>query len=336
MSSAATRPRAVQMLVLCTALWGLSFPTTKALAITQQALLPDVGTWFVASLCTVYRFAAAALILLMFSLRTLGRITREELQQGIGLGLFGGGGILLQVDGLAHTSASTSAFLTQCYCVIIPIWVAARQRRWPSASVLLGCALVVVGVAALANLDWHKFHLRRGELETVLASVLFTGQILWLERPRFAANNVKHFSLLMFMTMSLLCLPVALLTTRRPADWLHAYGSMPALAFLGILVLLCTCGGYLMMNHWQRHVTATEAGLIYCVEPVFASVFAWFLPGWFSSWTAVEYANENPTLNLLIGGGLITAANIIVQVPVRSSVSRPEPVSSLGRDSVEP
>jgi hypothetical protein len=91
-----------------------------------------------------------------------------------------------------------------------------------------------------------------------------------------------------------------------------------------------------MMNHWQRHVTATEAGLIYCIEPVFASVFAWFLPGWFSSWAAVEYANENPTLNLLIGGGLITAANIIVQVPVRSSASRPEPVSSLGRDSVEP
>src|SRR6185295_8158605 len=211
MSSAATRPRAVQMLVLCTALWGLSFPTTKALAITQQALLPDVGTWFVASLCTVYRFAAAALILLMFSLRTLGRITREELQQGIGLGLFGGGGILLQVDGLAYTSASTSAFLTQCYCVIIPIWVAVRQRRWPSATVLLGSALVVVGVAALANLDWHEFHLGRGELETVIASVLFTGQILWLERPRFAANNVKHFSLLMFVTMSLLCLPVALL-----------------------------------------------------------------------------------------------------------------------------
>src|SRR6266850_7354891 len=121
MPPGATRLKAIQMLALCTALWGLSFPTTKALAITQQEVLPDGNTWFIASLCIVYRFAIAALIMLLLSLRTLEQITREELRQGIGLGIFAGGGILLQVDGMAYTSASTSAFLTQCYCVIIPL-----------------------------------------------------------------------------------------------------------------------------------------------------------------------------------------------------------------------
>jgi drug/metabolite transporter (DMT)-like permease len=338
MSPGAARLKAVQMLILCTAFWGLSFPTTKALAITQQKLLPDASSWFVASLCIVYRFAIAALIMLLLSVRTLRMVSREELKQGIGLGIFAGGGILLQVDGLAYTSASTSAFLTQCYCVIIPIWVAWRQRRWPAANVLLSCALVVAGVAILANVEWRDFRLGRGELETIAASVLFTGQIFWLERPRYARNNVNHFSLVMFLVMSLVCLPVALLTTQQPVDWLRAYESPATLGFLGILVLFCTCGGYLMMNHWQRRITATEAGLIYCIEPVFASLFAWFMPAWFSTWAVIDYPNETLTLSLLIGGGLITAANIIIQMPIRPSASpqRDGPVTSLRRDSVEP
>jgi drug/metabolite transporter (DMT)-like permease len=178
--------------------------------------------------------------------------------------------------------------------------------------------MVIVGVAVLARVDWRHARFGRGELETIAASVIFTGQILWLERPRYAANNVRHFSIVMFTVMALVCLPVALLTTRQAGDWLLAYDSRAALGFLGILVFFCTFGGYLLMNHWQRHVTATQAGLIYCIEPVFASAFALFLPAWFSRWSSIEYPNEKLTASLLIGGGLITAANVLIQLPSRA------------------
>ena len=68
------------------------------------------------------------------------------------------------------------------------------------------------------------------------------------------------------------------------------------------------------MNHWQRDVEATEAGLIYCAEPLWTSVFALFLPAWLAAWTATDYANETPTVRLLLGGGLITAANVCIQI----------------------
>ena len=84
---------------------------------------------------------------------------------------------------------------------------------------------------------------------------------------------------------------------------------------MGFLVVFCTFGGYLLMNRWQPHVTATQAGLIYCFEPIFASVFALFLPAWFSGWATIDYANEKLTANLLIGGGLITMANVLIQLP---------------------
>lgn len=316
-TTSALRLKAIQMLIVANIFWGLSFPVTKALAITQQELLPGGGSWFLASLCVFFRFALAAVFMLLFCLRTLRHITHTELMQGIGLGVFSGGGILLQVDGLAYTSASTSAFLTQCYCVIIPIWVAWRQRRWPPPTVLWSCLLVGVGVAVLSNMNWRDFRLGRGELETIAGSLLFTGQILLLARPRYARNNASHFSLVMFATMSLIALPVAMLTTQKSDDWMRVYNSVPALGLLGILAVFCTLGGYVLMNRWQRHITATEAGLIYCIEPMFASVMALFLPAWLSAWAFIHYPNEHLTTNLLLGGGLITAANLMIQWPAR-------------------
>jgi hypothetical protein len=68
------------------------------------------------------------------------------------------------------------------------------------------------------------------------------------------------------------------------------------------------------MNSWQPKITATEAGLIYCIEPVFGSIMALFLPAWFSLWAGIGYPNETATVSLLIGGGLITGANLLIQL----------------------
>ena len=338
------RIRAAQMLLLATTLWGLSFPVMKALTASQQASGDGGNSWFLAAWCVVVRFglAGAGMFALAVAMGTLRGFTALEAGQGIGLGLFGGAGILLQVDGLSYTSASTSAFLTQAYCVWLPLWAALRLRRSPGTRVIVSCGLVVAGVAVLAGVDWRNLValvksvlsekngwrtllLGRGEWETLLASVLFTGQILWLERPRYAANNVTHFSLVMFGVIALLCLPVALATAPSAAAWMRAYDSAAEWGLMAILIVPCTFGSYLLMNHWQRHIPATYAGLIYALEPVFASGYALFLPAWFSQWTGVAYANEQLTGTLLLGGALITAANVLLYLPIRWPVARPAP-----------
>ena len=309
------RTRAIQILILATLLWGVSFPTTKALALTQEQLLGNPSTWFLASLLTVFRFGLAALVLLAFSARSIGRLTRSELEQGLGLGAFGGVGILLQVDGLSHTLASTSAFLTQGTCLFIPLWLALRHWRRPTLRVTASCALVLAGAAVLAKVDWQHLTLGRGEWETIAAAAFFAGQILWLARPGFEGNNANHFSLVMFATMALVCLPVAASTAACACDWTRAWSSAPALGFLAILMIPCTLGSYMMMNHWQRQVTPVQAGLIYCVEPVFTSCFALVLPAIFSRWAGVNYPNEILTPSLVLGGVLILIANFLVLKP---------------------
>ena len=41
---------------------------------------------------------------------------------------------------------------------------------------------------------------------------------------------------------------------------------------------------------------------------------ALFLPALFSAWAGFDYANERLTWHLLLGGGLVTLANILIQL----------------------
>lgn len=321
------KARATRMLVLCTAFWAVSFPTVKSMNAVYEDHLPGRSSWFLTALGILARFLLSALCLLPVHLKGPGPTlpSRREWRQGLILGLFGGSGILLQMDGLAYTEASTSAFLTQFYCLLLPIWTAIQHRRRPDG-VLIGCCLAVLcGSALLASPDWTHFHLGRGEVETLLGSVLFTGQILALEHPGFASNRTVPFSMVMFFTMALLAVPVACVTTDAAGDWLRAFSTWRVFLPMTILVGLCTLGSYMLMNHWQRHLPATHAGLLYCLEPVFTSGFALCLPGWFSRLLHVNYPNEQLTLKLIAGGGLITLANVVLQI--RPPTKSLEPVA---------
>jgi len=305
----------MRVLTFCTVLWAISFPVMKALALAQQQLVPGADSWFLTSLGVMYRFGLAGLVLLGFNARQIAGLSRLELEQGLVLAAFGGLGIWFQMDGLSYTPASTSAFLTQSYCIFIPLWLALVNHRFPPAKQCMCILLVVGGVWELANLDVHSLKLGRGELETLIASLMFTGQIMTLERRRYAGNRPMLFSTVMFLGMALLCAPLVWATAPAPADCLRAYATPATATFMALLVIFCTLGAYTLMNRWQPFVSSTEAGLIYCLEPVLASLLALFLPYWISRWAGLNYANESLTTRLLLGGGLITAANVLLQSP---------------------
>lgn len=301
------------MLVLANFFWGLSFPVIKAVTLLHAKLIPHAGTWF-STLYTVAPRFVLGLTLLVFLRRGCWQVTAREWKQGVTIGLFAAGGMLFQNDGLQFTEASTSAFLTQLYAIIIPVWIALRARHNPGALVWTCCALVLAGVAVLGRFDWRELRLGRGEWETLLSSLFFTGQILTLGRKDYADNRPAQITFVTFVTQAVV-FTTALLLTAPDARALIAPWESPAwLGFTIVLTLFCTIGAYSLMNTWQPKISETEAGLIYCIEPIFGSLMALFLPALFSIWAAINYPNERATWTLLVGGGLITLANIILQL----------------------
>ena len=308
------RLRAVLMLLLANLFWGLSFPLIKAINLLHAELVPAAGTWFSAIYTVAPRFLLAVGLLLALRPSEVWRATGGELRQGIRLGFFTAAGMLLQNDALQFTSASTSAFLTQFYAIMIPVWLAVRARANPGGRVWLSCALVLAGVAVLGRFDWREMRLGRGEWETLLCSVFFMGQILTLERPEYAGNRPDRVTFVMFSTQAVVFSVLALVFAPDVATLTAPWCNGAWVAFTVALALVCTIGAFSIMVAWQPRITATEAGLIYCVEPIFASALALFLPALLSVWAGINYPNETATWTLLAGGGLITAANVLLQL----------------------
>ena len=244
---------------------------------------------------------------------------------GLLLGLIGGLGLVLQADGLAHTSASTSAFLTQAYCVILPMWHCFSRRIAPEWRLVFCTGLVLWGISILSGFNWRTLHMGRGEWETLGAAAAFTLQIILLERPRYRVNRAMPVTLLMFLGFAAWSAPVAVMAAPQLGDLWRVVASPAAVAHLGVLALACTVFAYGIMNLWQPKVSATEAGLIYCIEPVCAAVYALFLPGILSRWTGVSYPNEILTSTLISGGLLITAANVLLQIKWNPKPLPPDP-----------
>jgi drug/metabolite transporter (DMT)-like permease len=306
--------QALLMLLLANLFWGLSFPLIKAIQHTHLLLIPESGGWFVTAMTLAPRFLLGLLVLLVLCRRQLRGFSEGEWRQGLLLGGTASLGMLFQIDGLMYTSASVSAFLTQFYAILIPVYVALRARRSPPAVIWASCVMVLAGVAVLGRFDFREMHLGRGEWETLLASVFFMGQILVLEDKRYAANRVMPVTIVMFAVEAAAFSVLAFLTVGQPADLLVPWTSGAWLVFTAMLTVFSTLGSFTIMNKWQPKITATEAGLIYCFEPIFGSIMALFLPAIFSVWAAIHYPNETVTWHLLVGGGLITLANVLIQL----------------------
>jgi drug/metabolite transporter (DMT)-like permease len=312
--SRAAHTRALWMLLLGNLFWGLSFPLIKAIGLEHAQLVPTSGNWFITAYTIAPRFLLAALFLIVLLRGELLRMTALEFRQGLLIGLAAAGGVLFQNDGLQFTSASTSAFLTQLTAILVPGWIAWRTRKSPPPVVWLCCALVLGGVGVLARFDFGTLRMGRGEFETLVCAFFFMGQMLVLDDRRYLGNRALPVSFAMFTTLAVIFTIMALCTAPRPADVLVPWTSGPWLGFTVLLTVFCTLGSFIIMNKYQPAITATEAGLIYCVEPIFASLMALFLPAMFSAWAGLDYANETFTWHLLLGGGLITLGNVLLQL----------------------
>lgn len=302
----------VFFLIIACLLWGLSFPLIKALQLEQGVRLPDVESWFLAAWLQVARFGLAAVLLVPLMVRR-GVPTRMEVRQGLAVGVWGGLGMAVMTDSLAYTNASTSAFLTQSYCIFLPLWVALRTRRQIEGRVVAATLLVLTGTIVLSGMRWNDLRLGRGEAGTLLAAFFFAFQILALEDLRFLKNRGVPVTFVMCLVIVLIFLPVTWMGAPDAGALWKAGASVEAMVLVLALALFCSVGAFVLMNIWQRRVSATEAGLIYSTEPVFTAVYVLFLPAMLGRWMGRVYENESLTLHLVVGGGFILAANLLMQ-----------------------
>lgn len=311
-------------LVFATVLWGLSFPLGKAAGMGVSAQVPEAEAALVAGLPLAWRFVAAAGLLLLLARSAAVPRKASEVFHGTVLGLSCAGGLGLQMAGLQAVDASLSAFLTQLGCVWVPFLVALDKRVWPAGRIWLALILVLGGGAVLTEFEPSRMRLGHGELLTLLGTAFFAFQIYWLERDDFARQAKLPCTWVMFVVIGLVFSGISWALAPQASVLVAPLASIEVWLPVVGLTLFCTLGAFTLMNRYQPSVTATEAGIIYGLESVFAALLALFLPGWLQGATGLAYANEVPDARLVLGGGFILAATLLAALPASSSHGHPK------------
>jgi drug/metabolite transporter (DMT)-like permease len=238
------------LIVGLTAIWGSTFVVMKR---ELGGISPGMLMFL--------RFAIGAVVLLPFLRRNA-----ETWRMGAELGLWLWAGYWTQVVGLQYTSVNRSAFITSLSVIFVPMIAAACGRRVPLA-VWVAAALAVVGVGLLS---YDGSAPNRGDVWTLATALSYGIFFLRLER---AAQRAEPLPLTAVAMLTVTALSLAWLAVERPQIGPVPWG---AIVYLG---LVATAISTSLQTVAQKHVPAPEAGVIFTLEPVFASAFAYLFFG---------------------------------------------------------
>ena len=238
-----TIKRQEAVLIFITMIWGGTF---LAVHLAMQVS----GPFFFVGL----RFAAATLVLTLFSLRSLRGLTWYELKAGVVIGIAIMFGYGLQTVGLQTISSSQSAFITAMYVPMVPLLQWLVLGRFPGVMAWVGVLLAFSGLMLLAAPSSADMALSIGEILTLIGTLGMAAEIILI--GAYAGKvNVKRVTVVQLATASLSVPP---------------YSNY--LLYSAVGLGLASAIIQVTMNWAQRSVSPTRATVIYAGEPVWAGL----------------------------------------------------------------
>ena len=273
---------AVAAMVAATLLWGGTF----------VAIRDSVGAIPPATLVCGRFAVAAAVFAAALALRGRSPAPRD-VWAGVGSGALMLGGYFLQAEGLRHTSAGSSAFLTCAGTLLAAFFAWPLLRQKPTRVLAAGIAVAMAGSALLSLRD--GLHLGRGEALTLLGAALYALQVVALGRVAATADPLVLTGA-QAATVALALAPFArgaagTFAALDPAGW----GRFAYLAIAGSTI------APLLQVLAQRRLPPGRIGLLFALEPVCALVFA------------LTLGAERFETRWWLGAGLILSAVVLVE-----------------------
>lgn len=249
-----TIKRQEAVLIFITMIWGGTF---LAVHLAMQVS----GPFFFVGL----RFAAATLVLTLFSLRSLRGLTWYELKAGVFIGIAIMFGYGLQTVGLQTISSSQSAFITAMYVPMVPLLQWLVLGRFPGVMAWVGVLLAFSGLMLLAAPSSADMALSIGEILTLIGTLGMAAEIILI--GAYAGKvNVKRVTVVQLATASL----AAFLMMVPTGESVPPYSNY--LLYSAVGLGLASAIIQVTMNWAQRSVSPTRATVIYAGEPVWAGL----------------------------------------------------------------
>lgn len=274
------------ILILITMFWGGTF-----LAVQYAVTLSD--PFFFVGL----RFATAAIVVALFSLKTLRGLTMKELQAGVAIGISIAMGYSLQTWGLQTIPSSKSAFITAMYVPLVPLLQWLCLGRMPGLMSCVGIVLAFIGLIFLAGPGDNLLAMGPGEIITLIGAVAIAAEIILISA--WAGKvDVKRVTVVQLATASI----VAFAAMAPAGESVPPFSTGLVVVALGLGIFSAII--QVTMNWAQRSVSPTRATVIYTGEPVWAGIFG-------------RLAGERLPMLALLGAAFIVVGVLVSELKLK-------------------
>jgi drug/metabolite transporter (DMT)-like permease len=253
-----SRPLAIALLLLCTALWGFAFVVQKS-AMDTMGPLTFIGV----------RYLLGGIIIMPLALtlarRAPQRLTGRQWWFIGGMSLAFLLGAWLQQVGLLTTTVTNGGFLTSLYVLFVPLIGLLAFRSWPHPIVWVGVPLALVGIYYLngGGLD----RLNAGDGLVVLGAIFWAVQVIMLGFIVRTAGQPILVSWISFLLVGAAAMTLAFVL--EAPSWAGIMGSWEELAYASIF---STAIAFSLQAIGQQHVPAANAAIILSSESLFAAL----------------------------------------------------------------
>ncbi|MDQ8039296.1 MAG: DMT family transporter [Rickettsiella sp.] len=245
-------------LSLATLMWGITFPLIRN-------ALTEVDPFVFVSV----RFVVATLVLLPMICTLFYKTTKAILLGSLIIGMLNAAAYLCQTIGLETVSSARAAFITGSSVIFVPFIAPLFKLDKPGSLDFL-CALI--GFSGLYVLtDLHHIQLSSGDLWVFFGAISFSLQIAYLQR---LTQAIQDYKLLAFYQIFFTIPFVSVLTKGHDFSSIFQPKAMFVILFCAIFATSLT---YYLQNKYQKFTSAPKAALIFALEPVFASLFGFFI-----------------------------------------------------------
>jgi drug/metabolite transporter (DMT)-like permease len=276
------------LLLTVTLCWGITF-------IYVKAAIESVGVFVFLS----QRFGLAFGIIFAICFIRRGAVKRQTLIHGAVLGLFLFGGFAFQTIALLFTTASNAAFLTGLNVVLVPVIGAVIFSQVIKGTMKLGVLLAAVGLFCLCTGGTWRFN--GGDALAVMCAVCVALHVIYTGKYAHT-DDIYWLTAFQLGVVAFMSYMIAWFVGDGGAVFVWYPGILPALV---ICVLFATVFAFLAQTAMQRYTSPTHTALIFCMEPVFAAIFAYVMIS--ERWTVWGYT----------GAGLILAGMIVSELSPR-------------------
>ncbi|MCH7335775.1 DMT family transporter [Acinetobacter sp. NIPH 2699] len=285
LSNLSSSPKAAQLaLIFITMIWGGTF-----LAV-QYALNFSTPMFFVGC-----RFAVAALVIFLISMKSIRGLTLKETLAGTAIGIMIAIGYGTQTIGLQTILSSESAFLTALYVPLVPVlmWIIFQKR--PSLMTWIGTSLAFTGLVFLTGNGFSSISLNYGQILTLICAFVIALEIILI--GYFAGKvNLRRVTVVQLVVAS------GLSFASMPLVGEHSIPTFSwPLVMIAVGLGLASALIQFVMNWAQRMVDPSRAAIIYAGEPVWGGLFG-------------RIAGERLPLLALFGGLLVVLGVLVSEL----------------------